>query len=85
MCGRFCLFSSAKELSNDLGIHINETIEPSYNVSPGDTVLSIYFNFEKQKRARRRFGREDYASSVSAEAPVGARGDVRPVPPRRRG
>ena len=41
--------------------------------------------FEKQKRARRRFGREDYASSVSAEAPVGARGDVRPVPPRRRG
>lgn len=51
MCGRFCLFSSSKELSNDLGIHINKNIEPSYNVSPGDTVLSVYFDFEKQKRA----------------------------------
>ena len=50
MCGRYSLFSSSKSLSLDLGLSINIDLEPSYNIGPSDSVLTVYLNKETQKR-----------------------------------
>ena len=52
MCGRFTLFSSAKTLSDDLEIDLKE-VNHSHNIAPGDSVLSVYKDPEKNKRVGR--------------------------------
>lgn len=50
MCGRFCLFSSSKALSKDLGMLIDEPITPSHNISPGTNILTIRYDLDLKKR-----------------------------------
>jgi putative SOS response-associated peptidase YedK len=49
MCGRFTLFSSAKTLSKELDMAL-ENIGHSHNISPGDSVLSIHEDSEGKSR-----------------------------------
>lgn len=51
MCGRYCFFSSSKFLSKELGLSIDIALEPSYNIAPSDSVLTIYFNKKEQTKA----------------------------------
>lgn len=48
MCGRYCLYSSPKTISNDAGIDVNSNYKISYNISPGKSILTI-FNEEDSK------------------------------------
>ena len=51
MCGRYSLFSSSKSLSEELGLTIDVDLSPSYNIGPSNSVLTVYFNQEKQNKA----------------------------------
>ena len=51
MCGRYSLFSSSKTFSEELGLPIDLDLEPSYNIGPSDSVLTVYLNREKQTKA----------------------------------
>ena len=51
MCGRYSLFSSSKSLSEELGVPIDIELSPSYNIGPSNSVLTVYFNQEKQNKA----------------------------------
>lgn len=50
MCGRYSLFSSSKSLSEELGLSIDIDLSPSYNIGPSDSILTVYFNREKQNK-----------------------------------
>lgn len=51
MCGRYSLFSTSKSISKELGMSIDIDLAPSYNIGPSDSVLTVYFNQEKQAKA----------------------------------
>ena len=56
MCGRYCLYSSSETLSRELGIKINTNLEPSHNIAPGDSILSVFIN--------KVSGKKDYSFSI---------------------
>ena len=51
MCGRYSLHSNKKKLAEAIALALPETIEPNYNVSPGQEVLSVSKRKEEGPRA----------------------------------
>ena len=81
MCGRFCLFSSSKGLSKDLGMVIDEPITPSHNISPGNDILTVRYDFESNKRC---YGFYSWGLNTPQNSHINARIETIDTAPRFR-
>jgi len=85
MCGRFTLTSTPEALAQRFGLDAPPSVEPRYNIAPGQDVLAVRARAEGRSAALLRWGLvpawSDPAAAAAGPPLINARGETAAVRP----